>query len=123
MSKLKELTCIVCPQGCRIKAIKKSGKHEIEGHGCKRGSEYALKETTNPERTLTTSIKVIDGELPLASVKTSKPIAKKKIKEVMKKIKAIKIKAPVQHGAIIIKNICNTKADLIATKKINKKRR
>lgn len=120
MSAKKEIVCILCPRGCRI-PHSTGKKITAEGNHCRRGLDYAVKERTNPERTVTSSVRVMGGELPLASVKTSNPVPKGKIKELMKELKKITVKAPVNIGDVIAKNPADCKTELIATKKISAK--
>lgn len=117
----KELLCIVCPLGCplTIDYTQKTIK-SINGNRCKLGIEYAKKEISNPERTLTTTVKVTKGHLPLVSVRTNKPIPKNKIFDTMNIIAQIELQAPIKIGDIIIKNLFNTKVNVIATKNITK---
>jgi CxxC motif-containing protein len=118
----KEITCIVCPIGCKI--IVKSNKKKvdiIDGHKCKKGIEYATHEALDPRRMLATSVLVNGGKWPLVSVKTSKPISKEKIWDVLTQIKKKRISAPVKSGTIVIKNVAGTDIDVIATKSVNKK--
>ena len=121
MTDEKEITCIVCPIGCKI-LVKTDGKQfEVsDSHKCKRGIEYARSEALDPRRMLTSSVLVKAGEWPLVSVKSSKSIPKNKVFEVLKEIKKANIKAPINLGQIIIKNVANTKIDIIATKSIKK---
>lgn len=121
MTEDKEITCIVCPIGCKIQ-VKTDGKHfEIcNGQKCKRGIEYARSEALDPRRMLTSSILVMNGEWPLVSVRSSKPVPKNKIFDVMKEIKKSSVKAPVSFGQIVIKNVSGTKIDIITTKSIKK---
>jgi CxxC motif-containing protein len=121
MTEKKEITCIVCPIGCKILIDKKGNKVEItDGNKCKRGIDYAASEALDPRRVLTTSILVENGEWPLVSVKSSMPIPKDKIFDVLEEIKKVKIKAPVNLGNIIIKNVSNTGIDIISTKSIKR---
>ncbi len=53
------VTCPLCPNGCSV--LEKEGV--IEGNKCKRGEKYYLQEQTDPRRTLTTTIKQLDGSL------------------------------------------------------------
>ena len=121
MNDEKDITCIVCPIGCKI-LIKTNGKNFeiLKGSKCKRGTEYARNEALDPRRMLTTSVLVNNGEWPLVSVKSLKPVPKDKIFTVLKEIKQTKINAPVKSGQIIIKNIANTNIDIVATKSIRK---
>jgi len=115
----RNITCIVCPIGCKI-LIKTDGTQFeiVEGNKCKRGIEYARSEALDPRRMLTTSVLVNDGEWPLASVKSSKPVPKEKLFSVLKEIGGTAVKAPVNSGQIIIKNTANTGIDIVATKTV-----
>ena len=111
----RELTCIICPKGCNIK-VDIEGKKvvNIEGYTCKRGYEYALNEVTNPVRTLTTTIKLENGEV--IPVKTDKPIPKNLIFKCMEEINKITVKLPIKIGQILIENILETGSNIVATK-------
>ena len=117
----KEITCIVCPIGCRI-LVKTDGTNFelIEGNKCKQGIDYARSEALDPRRVLTSSVKVEKGEWPLVSAKTTKPVSKNKIPIVLKQIKNTKAEAPIKLGQILIRNVAGTKTDVIATKPIRK---
>ncbi|MEX1378064.1 MAG: DUF1667 domain-containing protein [Eubacteriales bacterium] len=114
----REITCIVCPVGCEMKATKDGDKIVVVGNGCKRGYTYAVDEMTNPKRMVTSSVVVKGGDMPLVSVKTSQPIPKEKIEEVLKEIKAIELKAPVKIGTPIIKSAAGTDVDIVATRNV-----
>lgn len=121
MTEEKEITCIVCPIGCKI-LVKTDGKHfkVCDGQKCKKGIEYARSEALDPRRMLTSSIFVKNGEWSLVSVKSSKPVPKHKVFDVLKEIKKSSVKAPVNLGQIVIKNVAGTKIDIITTKSIDK---
>jgi len=122
MSEEKEITCIVCPIGCKILVkMNDSNVKILDGNKCKRGVEYARSEALDPRRMLTSSILVLGGEWPLVSVKSTRPVAKKHLFSVLGEIKKTKVKAPVRLGQVLIKNVSNTNIDIIATKTINKK--
>jgi len=113
------ITCTVCPVGCKIFVSDESGEIVIEGNRCERGYEYAMNEIVRPKRTLPTSVKVIGGNQPLVSVKSSKPIDLKKIANIMGKIKSIVVKAPVRIGDVVADNIDGEGTSLIATRNVN----
>lgn len=121
MTNEKEITCIVCPIGCKI-LVEKNGKDfEIcNGNKCKKGIEYARSEALDPRRMLTSSVLVNNGEWPLVSVKSSRPVPKNKIFQVLKLIKNAKVDAPVTLGQNILLNVGNTKINIIATKSVKK---
>lgn len=117
-----KILCIICPIGCpmTVDYNQKSIK-TIEGNRCKKGLEYAKKEIINPERTLTTTVKVKNGHLPLVSVKTNKAIPKQKIFDTMNLLANLEIEAPIKIGDIIMEDPFNTNTNIVATKNINKK--
>ena len=118
----KEMICIGCPMGCYL-TVDYVGKtiQSITGNRCKVGLEYAEKECFNPERTLTTTVNVKGGHLPLVSVRTSKPIPKNRIFEAMALLAKVEIEAPVKIGEEIIQNLFDTTVSVVATKNIVKK--
>jgi len=117
----QEITCIVCPIGCKILIRSSENQFELlDGNKCKRGIDYARSEALDPRRMLTTSVLVNDGEWPLVSVKSSKPVPKAKIYSVLKEVKKVNVKAPIKSGQIIIKNVANTDINIVATKEVNK---
>ncbi len=119
--KTVEMTCIVCPIGCDLKVtLDDEGKFvSVKGNRCPKGEIYARDEVTDPKRILTSSIKVIGGQMPLVSVKTDKAIPKRLIKDAMSVIRSKEIKAPVKMGDLIIENILNTGVNVVATRSVN----
>ena len=107
----EKITCIVCPNGCEIEI---DGEN-ISGYSCKRGFEYAKEELFHPKRMVTSTIK-ISGTNDVCPVKTSVSIPKEKMFEVMKEINKVVLKKPIEYHQIIIKNVLNLGADIIATK-------
>ena len=113
----RNLTCIVCPQGCNIKVEIEDGKIiNVEGNTCKRGYDYAISEVTNPVRTVTSTIKLENGEM--ISVKTDKPIPKELIFKCMEEINKKIIKPPIKVGQVLIENILGTGSNIVATKSV-----
>ena len=113
---MKELTCIVCPRGCRLKI---DDDMNVFGNACPRGEKYALNELTNPTRTVTSSIRVSNGPYTLVSVKTDKPIPKDKMFDVMKEIDKLNVQAPVRIGQIVLANVLGTDSNIVITKDID----
>ncbi|ADD03041.1 protein of unknown function DUF1667 [Thermoanaerobacter italicus Ab9] len=116
---LKEITCIVCPLGCRIQVEREGGEiKSIKGYSCSRGLEYAKNEVVMPKRTITTSVRAVGGHLPLLSVRTKEPVPKEKIQEIMLELAKVEVKAPVKIGDVVVKNILGTGVDIIATRNL-----
>lgn len=114
---IKNLTCIECPMGCQIQATVENEKCvDVKGNGCPRGKIYAENEVVCPMRIVTSTVKTQDGRM--LPVKTSLPIKKAEIFEVMEKINQITAKPPVRLGDVLKENIANG-VNLIATSNIN----
>lgn len=117
---MRELVCIVCPNGCHL-SVDDSGKEFIvKGHKCKRGIQFAKEELTNPTRTVCTTMKTVFEELPVVPVRTSSEIPKDKIFELMKIVNKVTIDKVYPRGYAIIKNILDTKVDIIITSDMKK---
>lgn len=113
---MKELTCIVCPRGCRLKV---DDNMEVTGNACPRGKMYAINELTNPTRTITSSIRVSNRPYTLVSVKTDKPVPKDKMFDVMKEIDKLSIDAPTRIGQVVLANVLGTDSNIVITKDID----
>ena len=118
----RQLTCIGCPLGCALTAVKKDdGQFEISGYTCKRGLEYAKKELTRPERTVTSTVRVFGGKANVVSVRTATDIPKDAIWDVMKVINSLTVPAPVSIGDVLLEDIAGTGVALTATKAVAQK--
>lgn len=101
----KEMTCIVCPMGCglEIELTEDMQVLSVKGNHCKRGAEYANDECTNPQRTITTTLRCEDGRM--VAVKTDAGIPKDKMFEAMQMINGTVVKLPVFVGDVVVKDV------------------
>lgn len=101
----RELTCIVCPMGCTIKVEMSKNRQvlNVTGNHCKRGANYAASECTNPQRTITTTLRCEDGGM--VSVKTDTTIPKDKMLDAMRMIQGVRVKLPVKIGDVLVQNV------------------
>ena len=100
----RKLTCIVCPLGCQL-TVQLNGREvvKVEGNTCPRGAEYAKNECTNPQRTVTSTVRCENGGL--VSVKTDRPIPKEKMTACMELINKTVAKLPVSIGDVLIEDV------------------
>ncbi|OYT27108.1 MAG: hypothetical protein B6U97_02350 [Candidatus Altiarchaeales archaeon ex4484_96] len=121
---IKKLVCIICPNSCELTVYLDEGEiTKVKGNLCPKGVDYVREELYSPMRTVTSTVELKGGVLPLASVKTSKPIPKEKIMDVMDLLADVMVWAPVEVGQLIVENAGESGANIISTKKINKKRK
>jgi CxxC motif-containing protein len=99
---MKELLCIVCPNGCRLRIEEADGGMQVTGNQCKRGIDFARAEITNPTRTLTTTVRTIFPEVPALPVRTDGEIPRGKIGEVMALLAGVVIREPLRIGAAAV---------------------
>ena len=104
--KTTELTCIVCPVGCalRVEQNEEGEVVSVSGNTCPRGAAYGKDEVLHPVRTLTTTVRVSNGER-LLPVKTDRPIPKEKLFEAMEKVNSLSVTAPVKIGDVLLDDL------------------
>ena len=114
MTEIKHITCIRCPIGCQLTVEVTDGAvTKVEGNLCKRGVEYAQSECVHLVRTLTTTVRVLNGD-PLP-VRSREPLPKEMIFACMDVMRTVAVTAPVAAGTVIVADICGTGVDMIAT--------
>ena len=114
---MKKFVCIECPKGCVLNIDEKLN---VTGNLCIRGKKYAINEVTNPKRMVTSTVQIKSELVNRLSVATSQEIDKNLVFEVIKSLDEVKIVAPIHCKDVIIKNVCDSGADIIATRTIEK---
>ncbi len=115
----RTFTCIVCPNGCEIDAEYEGSRViSVTGNLCPKGKTYVTQELVDPRRTIATSMRVDGGELPLASVRLTRPIPKDRIFDVMAEINRHSLTAPVAIGDVAVPDILGLGSDVIVTKNV-----
>ena len=115
----KMITCINCPVGCRMTVtLSDSGEFvSVAGNTCPRGAKYAEQECTRPLRMITAVIPVPGSDTPL-SVKTSTPVPKELIHDIMQAVGQISVSLPVSVGDVVLPDVLHTGADIVATREL-----
>lgn len=112
---MKEMTCIVCPNGCLLKVEHINEEYSVTGNQCKRGEAFAVSEMTCPVRTICSTVATIWPEIPVIPVRVSKEIPKEEIFRVMEEINQVLVREPLGRGDVVIANVRNLGADIIVT--------
>ena len=121
---IRNLTCIGCPLGCTLTVtLKSDGDNMLEvlsvtGNTCEKGDIYARKEITNPTRIVTSTVRVLGGNVSMANVKTESDIPKEKIFDCVKALRNVVITAPVRVGDVIVENVADTGVNVIAARNV-----
>ena len=118
----RTFTCIVCPNGCEIETEYEGTQVlSVTGNLCPKGRTYVTQELVDPRRTIASSVRVLGGALPLASVRLNRPIPKDRIFDVMKEISHRTLEAPVRIGDVVIENVLGLDSDVIVTKNVGRR--
>jgi CxxC motif-containing protein len=111
----KKVTCIICPEGCTITGYFNSNKLILmKGYKCKRGKKFALEEIIDAKRVLTTTIRINSKKFNRLPVKSSKPVSKNRINELVREVKKLKVSPCVRRGDVLAKNLLESGADIIS---------
>jgi CxxC motif-containing protein len=114
---MKEVICICCPKGCHLKVDEENG-YKVTGNGCQNGANYGKEELTHPTRILTSTIRAEGGMHARCSVKTVTGVPKEKMFDVMAALDSVVVKAPVKIGQVVLKDVCGTGVDVVATRNL-----
>lgn len=110
---MKEMTCIICPNGCVLRVSEGEKGYAVEGARCKRGEAFALDEMSCPMRSLTTTVATVFEDMPRLSVKTSGEIPKDKLFEAMARINRVLVKHRARAGEVLLSGLFG--AEVVAT--------
>jgi CxxC motif-containing protein len=117
-----EFLCVVCPNGCDlVVAVEDTSPPkvlDVTGHLCPRGVDYAVSEVERPLRSIASSVRVRGGEMPLASVRTDRPIPLEAVFGVMEEIRRCVAEAPVRIGDVLLENPAGTVCRILATRNV-----
>ncbi|MCI7216551.1 MAG: DUF1667 domain-containing protein [Megasphaera elsdenii] len=117
----KQLNCINCPLGCLLTVTLEDGKiTSVTGNTCPRGEKYAHQELTDPQRMLTSTVRIEGGELPLLPVVSKTTLPKGKILDCAAALRSVEVKAPVHTGDVIVKDILGLGVDIVASRDMGK---
>ena len=109
--------CIGCPLGCRLEVEEEDGAIvEVRGFSCKLGKEYAEREHIDPRRMVSSTVSVTNGVWARLPVKTNRPVPKDQVRAVCRALRQVRIVAPVTMGEVIVANVLDSGADIVATR-------
>lgn len=115
---MREMVCIVCPNGCKLTVTGEGDTLTVSGNKCKRGLQFAENEVKCPMRTICSTVKTAFPAVPVLPVRVSADIPKERIFDVMQAINAVYLTAPVKRGEPVIRNVLDLGVDVIATSDI-----
>lgn len=117
---MKNLTCIVCPNGCHLQVEEADGSYIVHGSRCPRGEAFGKQEMISPMRTITSTVRTVFPEAPVVPVRVSGEIPKNRIFDVMHELNRVRLKQRLTTGDIVIQNVLGLGVDIIVTSNILK---
>jgi CxxC motif-containing protein len=119
---VRELTCIVCPLGCRLQATEEpSGEIKTTGNRCPRGAVYAEEEIRAPKRVVTATCRLSaegSGSIRRVPVRGTVPCPREYVDELLADIYGLRVSAPVTRGAALIVDWKGRGIDVVATRTV-----
>jgi len=101
--------------GCRVRVDFDGDGLIVSGNECARGEKYCRQEVACPVRVVTSLVAVSGARHPLCPVKTSVPVPKDRVGDVLKEIRGLTASAPIRIGDALIENVAGTGANVVAT--------
>lgn len=114
---MTELTCIVCPKGCRLRVDPENG-FTVTGQGCARGEKYGREELRNPLRVVTSTVAVEGAVHRRCPVKTDGAIPKALVRQAVRALDSVRLQGPVGLGQVVVADVCGVGVNFVATKSI-----
>lgn len=115
-----EVTCIICPIGCKAKVILDEGKVvSVNNIECPRGEAYAINEINAPVRDFFTTVKIEGARVAMLPIRTTGPIPKDKMMGCVRELSEVVVQAPIKLGSVIVKNLLNLGVDVISTRSLD----
>jgi CxxC motif-containing protein len=112
---MREITCIVCPNGCRITAELKDGQYVFSGNKCVKGEEFARTELTAPKRSVCTTVRTVFRGMPALPVRTNGDVPKGMIPDIIRTLGCVVVSEEIHVGETVVHDILGTGCDVIAT--------
>ncbi|MDR1785072.1 MAG: DUF1667 domain-containing protein [Spirochaetaceae bacterium] len=111
---MKEMLCITCPNGCRLRVEGTPPDLSVTGNLCGRGVDFARAEMTAPMRTVTTTVSTAFPDMPALPVRTAGPIPRGRIRDLMALLGTVTVREPLGIGAVVVPDALGLGVDVIA---------
>ncbi len=112
---MTQITCILCPKGCRLK-VDEENDYKVTGYSCEKGKAYGRDELMHPVRVVTSTVRAEGGAHHRCPVKTNGSIPRDKMFDAMRLLDGIVLESPVKRGQVVVKDILGTGIDFVATR-------
>ena len=113
----RHFVCVVCPIGCEIDVVH-DGKKIISmaGNKCEKSEEFVRQELIEPMRILTTTVRIQGARWAVIPVRSDKAVPKRLFPRIMKQLRRIGLRAPVNVLDVVVRDVLQTGANIITTR-------
>ena len=113
----KNFICTACPMGCKL-IVRMEGDEVVKvlGHRCRKGETYGRQEAIAPQRMVASTVRISNSLHPLLPVYTKGSVPKRRIPEILAKIREVELTAPVTAEDVVIANVIGTGVDIVASR-------
>jgi len=87
----------------------------VKDNKCDKGIDFARAETSNPTRTLTSTVRTTIPGIPVIPVRTNGEIPRDKISDAMRELSEIVVEKKMNCGDVLVENITETGIQVIVT--------
>lgn len=117
----RHFVCVVCPIGCEIDVVHDDGRIiSMEGNKCERSAEFVTQELIEPMRILTTTVRIQGSRWPVIPVRTDKSVPRRLFPRIMRQLRGINLRAPVNMLDVVVRDVLGTGANVIATRTVTR---
>ena len=88
----------------------------MEGNKCEKSEEFVSQELIERMRILTTTVRIERSRWPVIPVRTDKAVPKRLFPRIMRQLRHVELKAPVNIMDVVVKDVLHTGANVIATR-------
>jgi CxxC motif-containing protein len=103
--------------GCRLEVRGSVDEGlDVEGNRCPKGVEYGREEATSPKRVVTAVVRTDSGEFPYAPVRTTKPLPRALMRELLQELSRMRVRLPVALGDELFPDFRETGVGVVFTR-------
>jgi CxxC motif-containing protein len=108
----------MCPIGCELEVCGTRNDIKVTGNKCEKGIDFAREEVFAPKRNLATSVPINGRQFKMVSVRLSARVPRHELFNILKEIARLRPVPPVKRGQVLIPDVLNSGADVIATRTV-----
>ena len=113
------LICYLCPNGCELQVLEEEGRIEVDGNLCEKGAVFAENEFVNPQRLLTTTMRIANSKSSLISVRSDRTVKKAEMKDLVALISKTEAPMDVAYGQVLLENVGLNGVSVVVTGMVN----